>query len=153
MIAQTEPTLSTHADQTSQRLDLHQRFIGAGLADPTVWAGVPPDALLFLLPDDNPAFVAGEIAAGLAALARGQDVYFRHVRVADWPPVPATSPSGPLIGERHVTYDQDGAIVTNLVYGENGWQATDEPPPGPRDDDPAELWFVGDDRGAANARR
>ena len=126
------------ADQTDERLDLHRRFIMAGLADPAVFGVIPRDALFFLLPEDDPAFVEGEIAVGLAALRRGQDVYFRHVSVAEWPTLPDESgPTGPMVGERRVSYGPDGTITANLVYGADGaWHETDAPPPGPRDDEP-----------------
>jgi len=106
------PATRTANDQSDQRVDFNLRFLHAGIADPALFSGVPPDALLFLLPDDDPAFVAGEITAGVAALSRGQDVYFRHVRVADLPVLPPRSaPAGPVAGERRVSYGADGEIT------------------------------------------
>jgi hypothetical protein len=42
----------------------------------------------------------------------------------------------PQPGARQVRYGEAGEIIANEVLGEDGaWHATDEPPPGPRDDD------------------
>jgi hypothetical protein len=84
----TEAMPATSADtdrQVDKRLDLARRFTLAGFADPGVFDGIPRDVLLFLLPDDDPAFAEREVVAGAAAARRGEDVYFRHVRVADLP--------------------------------------------------------------------
>jgi hypothetical protein len=127
-------------DQTGPRIDLHLRWLQAVIADPDIAGNIPRDAFLFLLPDDDPAFVEGEIAAGLLALRRGHDVYFRHVRTADLPDLPPIEPFL-AVGAQRVTYDEDGNIVTNQIFGADGqWHDTDQPPPGPRDDDPAELF-------------
>ena len=73
------------AGQVDKRLELVRRFILAGFVDPTRFDDIPRGVLLFLLPDDDPAFVEREIAAGTASARRGKDVYFRHIHVADLP--------------------------------------------------------------------
>lgn len=86
MTTRTVPTTEADAtDQVDKRLDLIRRFTLAGFADTSLFDAVPQDVLLFLLPDDDPAFVAREIAAGAESAQHGQNVYFRHVRVADLP--------------------------------------------------------------------
>ena len=72
-------------EQTDKRLELHRRFLLAGLDDPTRFDGIPFDVVLFLLPDDDPAFAEREVAAAADTARRGHDVYVRHVRVADLP--------------------------------------------------------------------
>ena len=133
MSAETMPA-PTMVDQTERRLDLHARFLRAGLANPALLNDIPRGVTFHLLPDDDPAFVEREIA--LAAAAReGKDVYLRHVRVADLPP--SRPPRGDRPGDRRVEYGPDGTITANLVYLADGeWHETDAPPPGPRDDEP-----------------
>lgn len=122
-------------DQTERRLDLHARYLRAGLADQRLLADIPRGVTFLLLPDDDPAFVEREIAVAAAAARRGKDVYLRHVRVADLPP--SRPPRGSRAGDRQVEYDPSGTITANLVYAADGtWHATDDPPPGPRDDEP-----------------
>jgi len=72
-------------DQVNKRLELVRRFTQAGFVDTSLFEGIPQDVLLFLLPDDDPAFVVGEIAAGAESAQRGLDVFLHHVRVADLP--------------------------------------------------------------------
>lgn len=86
MTTRTEPSPKVDAaHHVDKRLDLVRRFTQAGFADTSLFEGIPKDVLLFLLPDDDPAFVAREIAAGAESAQRGQDVFFRHVRMADLP--------------------------------------------------------------------
>ena len=72
-------------DQTDRRLELHRRFLLAGMEDASVFGGIPDGVTLFLLPDDDPAFAEREVAAAAAAARRGEDVYVRHVHVAGLP--------------------------------------------------------------------
>ncbi len=81
MSTQTQGKIDVDSpEQVSKRLDLDRRFLLAGLEDAAIFEGIPQDVRLFLLPDDDPAFVENEIAAGAALARRGHDVYFRHVR-------------------------------------------------------------------------
>lgn len=50
------------------------------LTDPSILEGIPEDATLVLVPTDDDELAAAEVEQGLAALRRGEDVYFRHVR-------------------------------------------------------------------------
>ena len=121
--------------QSDRRVELNIRFLEAGLIDTSLLEDIPRGVTFFLLPDDDPAFVEQEIAFAADAARRGEDVYLRHVRVADLPPV--RPPRGTRAGDRRIEYGADGTITANLVYGADGaWHATDEPPPGPRDDEP-----------------
>ena len=71
--------------QTDKRLELVRRYTKAIIQDKIAHGTMPSDALLFLLPDDDPAFAEREIALGAEIARRGQDVYFRHIRTADLP--------------------------------------------------------------------
>lgn len=108
----------TVVDQTDQRLELHQRFVRALVADPEAYADIPPDALLFLLPVEEPAYVAGEIAAGVAAIGQGENVYFRHIRSAELP-APLT-PDGPTAGLRRTAFNWDGSVFSRDEMGSDG---------------------------------
>jgi hypothetical protein len=78
-------TVATDADiYTDKRMDLVRRYTKA-IIDDRLSQPLMPDTLLFLLPDDGPAFVEQEITVGAAIVRRGEDVYFRHVRTADLP--------------------------------------------------------------------
>lgn len=72
-------------DQVERRLELHRRFLLAGLQAPRLFEAIPDGVSLYLLPDDDPPFTAAEIAAAAGAANRGADVYLRHVRVASLP--------------------------------------------------------------------
>ena len=148
MTTVTAPALSTDKEkvQTDQRIDLNTRFLLAGIANPSLLQDIPRGVTLFLLPDNDPDFIEREIAIAGGAARRGEDVYLRHVRVADLPELPPTT-LGPHPGDRSVSYASDGTITANLVFGEDGqWHETEEPPPGPREDEP---WAEFTDRGDA----
>lgn len=86
MSTQAMPTTDLDApEQVHKRMDLTRRFMIAGFEDTSHFEDIPFDVLLFLLPDDDPAFVENEIAAGAESARNGHDVYFRHVRSADLP--------------------------------------------------------------------
>jgi hypothetical protein len=71
--------------QTDKRLDLVRRYTKAIIEERIPPGKTPTDALLFLLPDDDPAYVEREIALGAEIARNGQDVYYRHIRVEDLP--------------------------------------------------------------------
>jgi len=133
-----EFTAALDADpEVDKRTDLNLRFLHAGLADTTILEGIPRGVVLFLLPDDDPEFVAQEVLAAADSARRGADVYLRHVRVADLPELPeSTVRIGEEPGTQRATYDPEtGEILTNQILGEDGeWRDTDEPFPIPRDD-------------------
>lgn len=54
-------------------------FVRAAAADPSVADDVPDGATLALIPDDDPTLASMEIEQGMAAIHRGENVYFRHV--------------------------------------------------------------------------
>jgi hypothetical protein len=86
MTNQTLPMPDANAtNHVNKRLELIRRFTQAGFADTSLFTGIPHDVLLFLLPGDDPAFVVREITAGAESAQQGDDVFFRHVRVADLP--------------------------------------------------------------------
>ncbi len=55
------------------------------VADPSVLDEIPDEVTMISIPADDPELAAAEGELGLAALRRGEDVYFRHVR-RDTPP-------------------------------------------------------------------
>ena len=124
--------------QTDKRVDLNRRFLQAGIAAPVLLEGIPRGVTLFLLPDDDPAFTEHEVLAAADSARRGQDVYLRHVRVADLPDLPdLPRPIGTEPGTRRAAYDPvTGEVLTNQVLGDDGeWHDTDESLPTPRDDE------------------
>ncbi len=72
-------------DQAERRLELHRRFLLAGLRDPQTFDTIPLGVSLYLMPDDDARVAAAEIAAAVRAANRGVDVYLRHVRVESLP--------------------------------------------------------------------
>jgi Family of unknown function (DUF5647) len=78
-------TLLSIEEQTRRNLELSRRWALAILADPTLLDEIPEGCDLELLPDDDPELSALNIELGLAALRRGFNVYFRHVRLSDLP--------------------------------------------------------------------
>jgi hypothetical protein len=58
-------------------------LVRAAAANPAVARDIPQGATIVLIPDDDPELAAAEIEAGMLALSRGQDVYFRHIRPGD----------------------------------------------------------------------
>lgn len=77
-----EVSVSTIApDHAEHRMDLHRRFLLAGLRDPGAFESIPDGVTLYLLPDDDARFAAAEIAAAARAAHRGVDVYLRHIRM------------------------------------------------------------------------
>ncbi len=80
-----DPTSVTVA---SKNINLQFGFIRAIIADPSILDDIPNGVTLKLLPAEDPDLVEANIAIGLNAVRKGKDVYFRHVRVADFPPEP-----------------------------------------------------------------
>ncbi len=103
----------------SKQLELLRRFTLAVFADPSLADAIPNDVTLVLLPDDDPDFVETEMTLGLAALRRGQDVYFRHVRLADLPDGPPAD-AGPAVGLRRTHFNRDGAVAAEAALGADG---------------------------------
>jgi hypothetical protein len=143
MTTKVEAAAAASVADVDRRGDLFRRLLQAGIANPALLPHVEEDALLFLLPDDDPTFVEHEITAAIDSARRGHNVYLHHVRVADLPELPErTRAIGTEPGTRRATYDPDtGDIVSNQVLGEDGvWHATDDPFPIPRDDESDPLF-------------
>lgn len=58
-------------------------FLRGIVANPDILTDIPEGANVVLIPADDPELAAIEIEAGMLALSRGQDVYFRHIRPGD----------------------------------------------------------------------
>lgn len=127
---EVEFTVALDSDaQVDKRVDLNRRFLMAAFADTTLLEDIPRGVMLFLLPDDDPEFVKREVAAAADSARRGQDVYLRHVRVAELPELPE-KPGGPPVGLRRTFFDRDGAIARQEVCGPDGaWHAVEPPEP------------------------
>lgn len=99
------------ADLTERAIDTTFDFVRAAAADPVVFDEVPDGAMLVLVPADDPVLAAAEIEQGLAALGRGHNVYFRHVR-RDESPIERTWDEANDLDQRYA------AVWTRLKNGE-----------------------------------
>lgn len=63
-------------------------FLRGIIANPELAKDIPDGANVVLIPTDDPELAAIEIKAGMLALSRGLDVYFRHIRPGDILPAP-----------------------------------------------------------------
>ena len=123
------PVTTEQQEHVDKRLDLASRFLQAGIADPTRLPKVPEDAVTYLLPDDDPAFVEQELAAAADSARRGRDVHLHRVHVADLPEL-ATEPSGPPVGLRRTFFEWDGSIASQELCGPDGeWHKVEPPEP------------------------
>jgi len=76
-------TIALTEDAVAEKnIDMAFDLMQAALDDPEVLAGFPKDATTILLPSDNSEQFAANVEIGLAALRRGENVYFRHVSMA-----------------------------------------------------------------------
>lgn len=73
----TATTLTTE-EMIARNGALIEAFTQSVIADPAV-DDVPAGATLVLLPAADPALLEANIAAGLAAIRRGENVYFRSM--------------------------------------------------------------------------
>lgn len=88
MTASVDAVDAAVIETANKNLDLACKFGLAIIADPSMLDDIPNGSQLVLLPDDDPALVETNIESGFKAVRAGRDVYFRRVRVADFPPVP-----------------------------------------------------------------
>jgi hypothetical protein len=72
-------------EQTRRSLELSRRWTKAVLANPALLDEIPEGCDLELIPDDDPELADLNVELGLAAMRRGFNVYFRHVRLSDLP--------------------------------------------------------------------
>jgi hypothetical protein len=130
MSTEVAPTgdLGVDAD-TDRRLTLHARFLRAAFADTSLLRDIPNDVLLVLLPDDDDAYVEREVARAARSARRGDNVYLRHVHVADLPELP-TEPTAPPAGLRRTFFEWDGSIASQEIRGADGeWHPVEPPEP------------------------
>lgn len=78
MTTETEITTTTK----ERSIALAFAFTRASIADPSITDRIPSRTALALIPDDDPELAGREIEAGLAAVRKGRNVYFCHVRYA-----------------------------------------------------------------------
>jgi hypothetical protein len=79
-ITRAKPTVTAN-DQRIIRQTFS--FMRGMVANPGIVQDIPDGANLVLIPPHNPELAAIEIEAGMLALSRGLDVYFRHIRPGD----------------------------------------------------------------------
>jgi len=130
-IAETETAPTSNAAPVEARSRaLWSRFHAAIFDDPAILDDIPNGATLVLVPRDDPALAAHELALGQEALAAGRDTYFRHVRIADLPEPPAADAVAPPVGGRRTFFAWDGSVKRQDVVGPDGrWQPVDPPVP------------------------
>jgi len=81
---------AVESDQATRRdvsksSDLTRRFVFRGFGDPSLFMDIPDGVTLILIPDDDPEQAEAEIEAGIRAVKRGENVFFRHLPVAEFP--------------------------------------------------------------------
>jgi hypothetical protein len=75
----TATIAATEDGVAEKNLDLAFDLMQAALLDPDALADFPKNATTILLPGDDPDLYTANIEIGMAALRRGENVYFRHV--------------------------------------------------------------------------
>lgn len=82
------PTTTTQLRNIEERhAALFAAFSHACLHNPSLLADIPDNSELALVPDDDPELAAYTIAHGTRSVDAGRNVYFRHVRIADFLPI------------------------------------------------------------------
>lgn len=72
-------------DVAERHAALFAAFSRACLADASLLARIPHESQLALVPDDDPELAAYTIAQGKRGVDAGRNVFFHHVRIADFP--------------------------------------------------------------------
>lgn len=67
------------AETMTRNLGLAGAFTQTVLNDPAVMDHIPSGVTIIFLPEDDPSFIETNIRVGIAAIRRGEDVYFLHV--------------------------------------------------------------------------
>jgi hypothetical protein len=70
----------TDAGRIDRNIDLAFDLLADLLDEPEQVAAIPPGVTIALLPDDDAEQARYNLDLALAAVARGEDVYIRHVR-------------------------------------------------------------------------
>ncbi|MGH2557521.1 MAG: hypothetical protein ACRDJH_00540 [Thermomicrobiales bacterium] len=78
-------TSATMREQADRSLELARRFGLAIINDPSLLDDIPDGVNLVLVAADDLTLAEMKIEIGLAAVRRGEDVSFRHIRLADLP--------------------------------------------------------------------
>ena len=78
--AATVPTADETGELTHRAIATTFALARDILADPSLLNDIPEGATLVLVPTVDPELAAAEVEQGLAALRRGEDACFRHVR-------------------------------------------------------------------------
>ena len=68
--------------RVSPHIELALRFTLALFEDPAKLDEFPDGATLVLLPDDDPDLAESNLQGGIRMIRAGQDVTFRHLRIA-----------------------------------------------------------------------
>lgn len=133
------PVSTEDATFEQERTEVSVRFHLAAVANTALFDEIPNGCILVLLPDDDPDYVARQIATAAGAAQRGENVYLRHLRMADLPPMPDRGPNAPpAVGLRRTFFNRDGSVRHAEVVGLDGqWHELDPatvPPANAADD-------------------
>ncbi len=72
-------------DVAERRAALFAAFSRACLTDTSLLARIPHESELVLVPDDDSELAVDNIAQGKRGVDAGRNVFFHHVRIADFP--------------------------------------------------------------------
>lgn len=91
-------TLDRDTDSMTMRnISLAWEYVRAIVNDPTIGETIPRGVTLALIPDDEADLAAHNIDLAIRSIRAGKDVYVRHVRLADLPPL-GEAPEGAGFG-------------------------------------------------------
>jgi hypothetical protein len=121
---------ATLEERSARATELTIAFTRAAFADPSLLDEIPNGVHLVLLPEGDPAHVEYEIELGLAALRRGENVYFRHVATDElerWRTIDTgEGGDGAGVGLRRTLFNWDGSIASQAMLGADGeWHPVD----------------------------
>ncbi len=111
-----------HADKQDE---LHRRVLQAIISS-DVFTDIPPDSVLWLLPDDDPEHVAWVLRAVANSAQPGRNVYLRWIRASELPLLPPDVGPCPVV--RSIEYHPDGSVKRVRVPDGEGWREVEPTP-------------------------
>lgn len=111
-----------HADKQDE---LQSRLLQARIAG-DAFADIPPDAVLWLLPDDDPEHVAWVLRSVTNSTRPGRNAYLRWIRAAGLPTLPRSQGPWPVL--RSIEYHPDGSVKRVRVPDGDGWREVEATP-------------------------
>jgi hypothetical protein len=113
------------ARHAAKQGELHRRVLQAIISSDG-FTDIPPDSVLWLLPDDDPEHVVWTLRAVTNSAQPGRNVYLRWIRVAELPPLPPDQGPWPVV--RSIEYHPDGSIKRVRVPDGDGWREVEPTP-------------------------